>query len=159
MHGVKFVQSASEQFSLPSKIAGAYCWFTSFGFGTREQDSKMFSCVYSQLEYDGRLVLEFPNAIHVLMNFEPLRQYDIGGVHVNRRSTIDALTTQLQQEWAFSAPTGSETIRTSLNLYTPADIRNTLQLAGFSDVAICSRFGEVIGTSDMRNVVVATKRC
>lgn len=149
--GAEFILGKFEDIRFIDTFDGAFCWYTSFGFATRLHDTILFHRAYDSLVEGGRLVLEFPNTIHVLMNFEPVRVYDIDGTHIERRSEVSANATQMLQEWEFSDGNEKETIKTTFNLYTPADIRAVLQETGFSHVEVLSRNGAPVPrrTSEM----------
>ena len=155
--GAEFILGKFEDIRFIDEFDGAFCWYTSFGFDTRVHDTILFHRVYDSLVSGGRLVVEFPNTIHVLMNFEPVRVYDIDGTHIERCSEIAANSTQLLQEWEFSDGKEKEIIKTTFNLYTPSDIRTVLQETGFSCVEVLSRAGDPVTAADIRNVVVAQK--
>jgi len=154
---VRFRHTSIQEMQDTEAFNAAFCWYTSFGFGTREADAKGFAAVARHLTTGGKLLLEYPNIFHVVANFEPLREYNIGNVRVSRKSRIDIENPRLHQEWVFEEGSNRQTINTTLNLYTPSSIKEVLVGSGFAAAETFSRERLPITGGDIRAVTVAIK--
>lgn len=141
------------------RVDAAYCWRTSFGFGGREDDLNLFQKLRRAIVPGGKLLLELPNAAHVLLNFDAERRYEVpyrGDIAVvSRISRIDALEMKLHQSWSFQLGNESHAYESTLNLYHAAHLKDLLAFAGFLSVVACNWDGRTLNSDDIRMVIVA----
>ena len=95
------------------------------------------------------LFFDYPNIPAVLRNNKPVQEYEYdcdsenGVIKVCRESSLNLIEGLREQRWIFHMPDGKELVHdTSLKMYLPDAIVESLQLCGFVDVEV---FGSVFG--------------
>ncbi|MEZ4534243.1 MAG: hypothetical protein R3D26_04415 [Cyanobacteriota/Melainabacteria group bacterium] len=109
----------------------------------------MLKRAFESLKPGGRLALDYPNIPAVLRNNKPVQEYEYdcdsenGVIKVCRESSLNLIEGLREQRWIFHMPDGKELVHdTSLKMYLPDAIVESLQLCGFVDVEV---FGSVFG--------------
>lgn len=148
----RFYRGDAFQFRTDTPCDAAINWWTSFGYSkNRSENQEMLKRAFESLKPGGRFALDYPNIPAVLRNNKPIQEYEYdselenGIIKVRRESKLNLVEGLREQRWIFYMPDGSEMVHdTSLKMYLPDDIVDSLQLCGFVDVEV---FGSISGDS------------
>ncbi|MEZ4486410.1 MAG: class I SAM-dependent methyltransferase [Cyanobacteriota/Melainabacteria group bacterium] len=146
----QFYRGDAFQFKTDTPCDAAINWWTSFGYSKKtSENQEMLKRAFESLKPGGRLALDYPNIPAVLRNNKPVQEYEYdcdsenGVIKVCRESSLNLIEGLREQRWIFHMPDGKELVHdTSLKMYLPDAIVESLQLCGFVDVEV---FGSVFG--------------
>jgi 2-polyprenyl-3-methyl-5-hydroxy-6-metoxy-1,4-benzoquinol methylase len=148
--------------SLP--CAGAYNWFTSFGYtADDERNQQMFHRAFEALRPGGRFLLETINLASVFRDFQDcvLQRYHTpeGEIVLLRETRIDWNQGLFAQQWTYLAPTGERIVRQgATRMYLPHSLAELLRGCGFADIEFHgSVAGEPLTRASPRCIVLATR--
>lgn len=130
--GVEFVQSDMRHIKYRSRFDAAICMWTSFGYFELEDDNlKVLRAVNRALKNGGKFLIELINRDWVLVNFEPKGWYKTKGGYVLEDRKLDILRSRMVSEWTFME--GGQAVKKSfgLRLYSPHELVDLLEKAGF----------------------------
>jgi len=160
-----FTTGDARVYEPPPPIDAAFNWYSSFGYSPDDYVNRtMLERAATTLRAGGTFALDIPHGAGVIRHFEPVivkRRHSTDGEIVLRRDCqLDRDAGLLNQEWTYTFPDGSQSVRpSSLRLYSAEQIVAMLADCGFDDV-------EFFGGSDARSltdderrmIVVARKR-
>ena len=141
-------------------------WHSSFGYHNEDDHNlAMLKCGWKSLRPGGRMLLEFPNMIHLIKNFEATMKRELpGGITLTRRSWIDVQAGTLRQRWSYRRPPCSVSPNglrqehgSLLRVYLPSQLMRFMERAGFVDVRTRSHSGEKLSIDDARCIVVGRR--
>lgn len=120
------------------RFDGAICLWGSFGYGTEDQDRAFLRQLAEALPEGANLVLDTHVVETLLPQWEPRSWRQIGDVLVceDRRWVPEA--GRVETQWTLSSESRREVRRSSIRIYTYAEISKLLFESGFGD---CSPFG------------------
>lgn len=140
------------------RCAGAYNWWTSFGYTANDaRNQQMLRRAFEALRPGGRFALEYYSVPHLLREFQHCIQIRYptaqGEAVVTRETSVNFAQGMLEQRWVHAALDDLARPRTSATkLYMPHELRSLLLGAGFTEV-------ELYGGADGASFTLTSPRC
>ncbi len=152
-------------FSPAKPCAGAFNWYTSFGYYEDDAvNGRMIDCAFDALAPGGKFALEFSNMLKILGTFKEVMTYEVdspsGKIKLERRCRFDMERRLMHQTWTWIFPDGKRSEQKStVKMYTEDDLTRLFITAGFSEVKV---YGGIDGTpvnslESPRLIAVGTK--
>jgi SAM-dependent methyltransferase len=111
----------------------ALCFWGSFGYFDAEGDRAFVRGVAAALRPGGRFLIDTPTAETVFPRFRDRGWWEVDGVLVLMETAYVAGTGRIETDWTIVGPDGRrETQRSSIRLYSLADLTTLLEDAGFA---------------------------
>lgn len=157
---VQFLTGDALHTVLDQKVDAVINWHSSFGYCADDQSNlKMLRAAYESLKPDGRMLLEFPNMVHLLANFQAVIETTLPcGTKLVRHSRIEMNDETLRQIWYYGFANGESREHQSLmRIYLPTQIVTLLRAAGFGDVRIFAGDGRELSPDSPRLIALATR--
>lgn len=129
-------------------------WGCSFGYFGIEDDFDVLTRFAAALRSGGRLLLEVPNRQHILADI--IRHNDAGGGPAGT-ARFDEVTERLVTCFSVPGPDGQGEIRTGARLYSLAQYRLLLRLAGLTLAHVHGEGLTAFGEASRRMILLAVK--
>lgn len=145
---------------LEQKVDAVINWHSSFGYCADDQSNlKMLCAAYESLKPSGKMLLEFPNMVHLLANFQAIIETTLPcGTTLVRRSRIEMQDETLRQTWAYRFDDGTSREHQSLmRIYLPTQITELLHSAGFTDIQLFAGDGDELSSDSPRLIALASR--
>ncbi|QEG00430.1 hypothetical protein Mal15_45000 [Stieleria maiorica] len=153
----EFVVADALEYQHPERVDAIYNWHSSFGYARHDaQNGRMLDAARHSLRHGGMMLLEFPNMLHLLANFqESIVSQHPDGVALTRTSRIAACTGTLHQVWEYRR-NGQRVRRheSTLRIYLPDQLIKMFCDYGFDDVCALSPCGEPLTPAEPRCIIV-----
>jgi ubiquinone/menaquinone biosynthesis C-methylase UbiE len=133
--------------------------FTSFGyFEADREDAAVLAAVYRALCPGGRLLVDTLNRDWTMAHLVPNEEEEDNGRRVAIRRTVSEDGNRIEKETRVVFANDVRVYRESVRMYSPEEMKDMFQDAGFVDVrALGSLGGEPPGPASRRLVVVGRK--
>ncbi len=159
--GISFevVQGDMRNIPFESKFDRVINFFTGFGYFDREGDRNTVDSFFRALKPDGMLLIDLANRDGILANFQKdmVLHLEDGAVMVEKRE-FDILTSRNHSTRIIIETDGSRKVRhIDLRLYSPHEIKQLLEDAGFTDVKIFDGNLKEISHTAMRMIATARR--
>jgi SAM-dependent methyltransferase len=107
--------------------------FSSFGYGSKEDDEHYLDSIAGALRPGGRLFLEtlHRDAIIARIALGATVQHCRGALTIREDSSFDPLTAILNVEWRWQSPTFAGKRRAQMRIYSLIELNEMLESAGF----------------------------
>jgi SAM-dependent methyltransferase len=144
----RFVAADAFAFAPDEPCAGAFNWWTSFGYADDDATNvRMLARAHDALRPGAAFALDFHNVARLLRGFREhvvtRRTTSEGEIVLVRESAIDLPCGRLDKRWIYFLPDGRRIAHDSaVRLYLPSDLGRLLGEAGFADVRF---FGDLHG--------------
>jgi SAM-dependent methyltransferase len=157
---------STDAFEFVPKIQcdAAFNWHTSFGYSENTKvNLLMLKCAFESIKPKGHFILDFPNIVCTLKNFERSMIRHIpspqGDILIVRESIINLAKGMLEQQWTIVKPSGQKIIKnSSVKLYLPNMLEEMLREVGFSNIEFYSSIeGKELDLNVPRCICRATK--
>lgn len=158
---VRFIIGDASQTISPEPVELVVNWHSSFAYHTRDDENvRMLKAAFDSLKPGGRMILEFPNMIHLMANFKAeFTSLLKDGTKLTRRSEIDMRNETLRQVWEYRfADAAVRQHKSQLRIYLPSQLQNLLISAGFVNPRVHGRDLSTLDAEDERVIAVAEKR-
>jgi len=156
--GLRYVAADAREYCPAEPVDGAFNWWTSFGYGSDDEDNaRMLARAFDSLRPGGRFLLDTMNAAGVLRRFQPhvvtRREIAGGELVLLRESAIDLGAGALDKRWTYILPDSRRVEhQTRVRLYQPHELAKLLRGVGFSEV-------ELFGGVAKEPLTLDTLRC
>ncbi len=157
--GAEFVVADALTYQHAPPVDVVYNWHSSFGYSCDDAwNQQMLHAARQSLRPGGTMLLEFPNMLHLLANFQTsISSTHPGGVSLTRTSRICASTGTLRQVWEYRMDDRSvRTHESSLRIYLPDQLIQMFRDSGFVDVNAFSPCGGTLAADSPRCVIVGS---
>ncbi|MGI9473734.1 MAG: class I SAM-dependent methyltransferase [Rubripirellula sp.] len=157
---VDFEVADALKFVTTDPVDAVLNWHSSFGYlASDRSNAAMLRNGYESLKPGGRLLLEFPNMVHLIKGFRPkMTQKLKGNVELTRTSRLDLPSGTLLQRWSYRAPDGREKHhRSQLRVYLPDQLVRLMSGAGFGEFRVLSHAGNDLVADDARCIIVGRR--
>ncbi len=158
---VRFISGDASQTISPEPVELVVNWHSSFAYHAHDYENvRMLKAAFDSLKPNGRMILEFPNMLHLMDNFKAeFTSVMKDGTKITRRSKIDMSTETLRQVWEYRFADGTMRQHESqLRIYLPSQLQNLLIAAGFVNPRVHGRDPSTLADDDERVIAVAQKR-
>ena len=157
--GAEFVVADALAYQHAPPVDVVYNWHSSFGYSSDDAwNQQMLHAARQSLRAGGAMLLEFPNMLHLLANFQTsISSTHPGGVSLKRTSRISASTGTLHQVWEYRMDDRSvRTHESSLRIYLPDQLIRMFRDSGFVNVNAFSPCGGTLAADSPRCVIVGS---
>jgi SAM-dependent methyltransferase len=156
---VNFVQADARTFARPLSFDLAINLCTSFGyFDDPADDRKVAQTLFESLRHGGMLVVELSGKEVVARTYQRRIWGEEDGLLMLQESTICDDWTRVEKRWIIIREGELHEARTSIRLYSAAELKALLQSVGFSETrAFGSLAGDPYDEAARRLVVVAVR--
>jgi SAM-dependent methyltransferase len=149
---VDYVHGDMRELPWRERFDGLLNWFTSFGYFSDEENKAVLRGFHDALKPGGRLVLETQNVSRIMLDPKPLHVVgERDGDLMIDRWTLDAENARFQTERLVMRGGRVRKARFSVRWFTPPELRNWLEEAGFGNVRMPGL------TAETRLVIVADR--
>lgn len=133
--------------------------FTSFGyFETDREDAAVLAAVYVALCSGGQFLVDTLNRDWTLAHLVPAEEKEDNGTRATIRRTVSKDGSRIEKETRVVSPNDERVYRESVRMYSPEEMTEMFQDAGFVDVrAFGSLRGKPLSAASRRLVVVGRK--
>lgn len=149
---------------VPEACAGAFNWWTSFGYADDDQTNlRMLKRAFESLAPGGVFLLDTMNVPAIFRHFQrdvvTERQTRRGKVTLHRKSRFDLPAGRILKTWTYHVPKQPPTSReTSVRLYLPSTLKEMLHAVGFDKVELTGDLDDSpLHMDHLRCICVATK--
>jgi SAM-dependent methyltransferase len=160
----RFVAGDAFELVAPEPCAGAFNWFTSFGYHADDAvNRRMLDRAFESLVPGGRFALEYMSVPRILRDFRAchLDRVQSGGreLWLIQEPRFDFAAGMIRCDWTFMRPDESHEVRRVENrAYMPAEILSLLGAAGFEDLSLYGSIeGEPFDLESPRCIAVGRK--
>jgi SAM-dependent methyltransferase len=157
---IEWVQQDMRDFVRPGAFDLALSMFTSFGyFDDKGEDLRVLRNIFSSLRPGGSLLMEMAGKEILARIFQPTTSTPLpdGGLLVERHEVFDGWS-RMRNEWTFIKAGKVRTWRFHVTIYSGQELRDRLELAGFTDVKVFGSFdGEEYGLNAQCLIAVGRK--
>ena len=122
----RFIVCDLGQIVFDGAFHGVFCWSGSFGYFGDKKNRDLMARYARALRPGGRLLIDQPNREGLLRNFYTVRT----GSKVTIRPRWDARRQRVIATWTFRRGGRTVRSRSSIRLYTPAQMRRLMESAG-----------------------------
>jgi SAM-dependent methyltransferase len=137
------------------RFDAAVLWFTSFGYFDEETNGAVLRGVRRVLRAGGRLVVELNHLPAVLARFQRQQFTRRGSDAALDEFTWEPQTSRMRTRRTYLRGGTVREIEYAVRMYMPAELRDLLLTAGFSQVGLLNHEGEPLTADDRRLVAVA----
>ena len=143
-----------------NEFHAAICMWTSFGYFENERDHlKSLRAINRALRPGGKFIIDLINRDWLIRNFEQTGWFEVGKSFVLERRQFDSTRSRINSEWVFVGKNGVERRTISLRVYSPHELMELLERAGFEIGAAFGDKKNVMPTPDRRMLsILAYKR-
>jgi len=110
----------------------AIVMWSSFGYFSDEEDRAVIRKVHSALNPDGRFLIELHNRDCIIRHFSAHSEKVVDGIKVTVDREFDSLRSRLRDKIRREESTGLVDRETNWRLYSPHEMKNILEAAGFA---------------------------
>lgn len=136
----------------------ALCFWGSFGYFDAEGDEAFVRGVARALKPGGRFLIDTPSTETVFPSFRERNWWEVDDVTLLMHTEYLVGTGRVETDWTYVTPDGRrETQRSSIRLYSVAELSSLLQRAGFTSFRATDDDREPFGLGSERLWLVATK--
>jgi hypothetical protein len=125
--------------------------WSSIGYASEAEDRTYFEHLHRALRPGGMLVVDTQSLETVVSDFQERGWYRAGEVLVAEERHFDALQARVESLWFFAGPDGEQAGRSSLRIYSVAELVSLLREIGFVDF-------EAYGSMDLEEFSVDSSR-
>jgi SAM-dependent methyltransferase len=157
---VEWVQQDMRDFVRPRAFDLAINTFTSFGyFDDRREDIQVLENVFVSLKPGGVFLLDVNGKERMAKIFLPTDSEELpDGTLVVTRHQVREDWTRVRNEWILIRKGRAKIFKFHLNIYSGLELKERLELAGFSDMKLYGNFdGDEYGPEAQRLIAVARK--
>lgn len=159
---VRFMTGDASTTVVEDKVDAVVNWHSSFGYcADDESNQMMLRAAHQSLKPGGRMLLEYPNMVHLLANFKEVMETTLAdGTELRRQSRIEMKDETLHQVWRYRFPgrNNSEETRehrSLMRIYLPSQLNDLFRLAGFEKIQFYCGEGNDLSSESARLIVLA----
>lgn len=150
----EFLEADLREVGLVGGVHGALNWGGSFGSFDDAGNGEVLARLARAVRPGGRVLVDQPNREHVLRHFAD--EMDRGSVRIRNR--WNARTERIDATWTLVRHGAEHTYRTSMRLYTPAQLKRLMTAAGLDvEAAYGSAGGEPFTRTAQRLILVGRR--
>ncbi|MGE0193774.1 MAG: cyclopropane-fatty-acyl-phospholipid synthase family protein [Planctomycetota bacterium] len=112
----------------------AICFWGSFGYFGEVGDEAFARAVHQTLVPGGRFLIEGPSLETIGPHYQAESCAQLGDITIEERRQLDFVTGVLDDDWTFRRGDKVELARTSIRMYSVAELSALLRRAGFREV-------------------------
>jgi len=141
----RFIQSDMRDIDFDAEFHAAFNWFGSFGYFSDAGNLEFCKRVFRALRPGGKFLVEAINRSWIVSHFRPAGEQTIGRVKIIQRPRLRRRSSRVETTWTFSQGKTTETHTSNMRMYTAADIRALLRIAGFREIDLfgAHRFADI----------------
>ena len=148
-----------QDLDLPGGFDAVLNWWGSFGYFDDDTNREVLRGFADVLVPGGRVLIDQVNRERILRDFRSKGVATYGGVKVTTRNRWDPEGKRINGSWLFEKDGRRARRRSSIRLYTPAEMRSLMESAGFALEFICDgKTGLPFNRGSSRMTAVGRKR-
>lgn len=155
---VDFYRGDARTFRSPKKFDVVINMFTAFGYGTRDDDSRIISNVSENLKKGGKFFIDLMSLPYLWRNYQPIRHDTVGGFKIFERRSYDFLENILRTTYVIFEGKHKVTHKARLHMYTLAEMAQLLGNEGLRVIKVFGSYGgSPYGLKSKRMLILARK--
>lgn len=155
---VRFVKGDMHEIAFDGEFHAAFNWFTSFGYGSDDDDRIFLEKVFRALKPGGRFLLEHMNKSWLLSHFKESSDETVGGVRVENSRKWDGRSGRVVATWVLTRGAKTERHRLSIRIFNGAEMRKLLRSVGFRDIELLGGPSPGRFTRHSRRMIAVARR-
>jgi SAM-dependent methyltransferase len=153
---VEYVEGDMRDLPWRERFDAVLSWFTSFGYFDDDDNRRVLGQAYAALEPDGRLLIENNNLAAVLRTFVSAHVGERDGDFMIDRFGMDLPRGGIHTDRTVVRDGRTRTFSYDVRLFWPPELADWLREAGFREVEVRSRDGEL--TPESRRMVTIARK-
>jgi SAM-dependent methyltransferase len=153
---VEYVEGDMRELPWSERFDAIVNWFTAFGYFEDEENRRVLQQAYRALKPGGRLLIENNNAAALLRAFVPAHVSEREGNFMIDRFRMDLPRGRIHTDRTVLREGRTRTFSYDVRLFWPPELEAWLRDAGFAEVEVRSREGEL--TLEARRMVTIARK-
>jgi SAM-dependent methyltransferase len=153
---VEYVEGDMRELPWSERFDAVLSWFTAFGYFEDDDNRRVLAAAYVALKPGGVLLIENNNVAALLRSFVPAHVNERDGNFLLDRFSLDLPRGRIHTIRTVVRDGRTRTFSYDVRLFWPTELADWLREAGFREVEVRSRDGEL--TPDSRRMVTLARK-